>query len=426
MQYLIISFTYKKIDIKAREQLTFDTLKSKIDLCKKILFNDSIHEIILLSTCNRMEIIVATSDSENIESFMLSQISTSLNLETLKEYSNVYVDKNAVLHIFNVASSIDSLVIGETQISGQLKDAFRFSVENSFCATHLSRLFHFAFKCGAVVRTDTNISKHSVSIASIAVLKAKEKLKSLDNESAIVVGSGQMGTIIIKNLMANNCKVIVATRDINRAKNSISIDSDLISYINMDNLKNHLVESKLLFCATSSNVPVITKQMVSNSNIKREWFDISLPRNIDDIELDNLNIYVIDDLKNIANDNIDKRKNELNIANNIINVYVDKFYSWISSLDVNPIIKEMRSKAQNICLEELDKAIKKGFVSKENEENVKKLLHNVFNKFLHSPTILLKQLPDKEHSDTLIESIKVLFELDDEHHMINKYKCEHI
>lgn len=180
MEYIVISFTHKNSDIGTREKLSFNNEIEKESFLKNVTKHQPIHEAILLSTCNRIELIISTSDSKYAAKIGLENfaIHSSLEIEELNNRADIYENESAIHHIFTVASSLDSLVVGETQIAGQLKDAFKFSIEKNFSAQNLSRVLHYAFKCAARVRNATQLGSGSVSVASTAVAQAKQIFKN--------------------------------------------------------------------------------------------------------------------------------------------------------------------------------------------------------------------------------------------------------
>ena len=204
MSYLVISFSHKNLDIKQREKLAFNSDEEKDRFIKKLLDFESTKELVLLSTCNRVEIIAKSSNVKQSSKNIIENLAdySKLNYEFLYDRADIYDNDVAVHHLFSVASALDSLVIGETQIVGQLKDAFRFSQVRNYCDQGISRVMHYAFKCAAQVRTATSLGTGSVSVASTAVAKAKELVGDTKGVKALVIGAGQMSELAVKHLLA--------------------------------------------------------------------------------------------------------------------------------------------------------------------------------------------------------------------------------
>jgi glutamyl-tRNA reductase len=426
MKYIVISFSHKNTNIQIREKLAFNDTQLKENFYKDTLSNKNIYEMILLSTCNRIEIICAVNKLYDCNDFIFSIISKYSNIDQneLEGRADIYEDYGAIDHLFSVASSLDSLVIGETQITGQLKEAFRFAMQNNFCSQHLSRAVHFAFKCAADVRKSTEISKSPVSVASTAVSKAKEIVGSLENQTAIVIGAGEMSQLVIKHLLNNNCKIILVNRNIQKAKELASENKE-IQVEEFCNLKELINKHSILFTATSSNIPIITNNIVDKLQTKRYWFDIAMPRDIDEqIDCQNVNIFAVDDLKDIVSQNINQREESAKIAYKIVGKYNHEFFNWLQTLDITPIIKELKTQEEIIIKEQVQKAIKNGYIPKEYEENIEKLISTSFTKFMHNPRVKLKEISNTPMSDTVVDVVKLLFNLEKETTLLNKYKCE--
>jgi len=384
MHYLVISFSHKNCDIATRERLALSN-SLKDELYKSLLENDIINEVILLSTCNRVEFVGSVKDPYEATETVLSHFNgySQIPIEELEGRADIYEDNGAIHHIFSVASALDSLVIGETQISGQLKEAFRDSFEKGYCSQKLARVMHFAFKCAAAVRNTTDISKNPVSIASAAVSLARDVLENLGGYTAIVVGAGEMGTLAAKHLISSGCNVILVGRDKEKLKALAQRLGGITQYFTMDKLPQLINSYRLLFAATASKEPVIRRDMIEQRDFKRYWFDIAVPRDIEEIDIGNIEVFAVDDLKNIVEKTIAFREAQAKEAYKIVGKFTKEFFSWLQTLSIEPIIREIRERAKEISKEELQKALKKGFVPKEAEGNVYKLLHKIFNRFLN-------------------------------------------
>ncbi len=426
MHYLVVSFSHKNSDIVTREKLALSDEQRRNFVAHEILTKDSINEVIILSTCNRVEIIASSKDPfRSTEAILEILADTSgLSIEELEGRADVYEDNGAVHHIFSVASGLDSLVVGETQIAGQLKDAYKEAYEKGWCAQKLGRVMHYAFKCAKEVRSSTDISKNPVSVASAAVAMAKDKLGALGGFTALVIGAGEMGTLAVKHLLRHGCNVILVGRNEEKTKKvAYEIDSN-IQVAHVRELPRLLNSYRLLFSATSSPKPVITKSMVEPKEFARLWFDMAIPRDIEEIDEPNITIYAVDDLKEIVEKNMAFREEQARVAYKVVGHYVKEFFKWLQTLEIEPIIKEIRARAKEAALAELQKAIKKGYVAKEQQKSIEKLLHNAFNRFLHDPTKRLKAIADEPSADTIVEAIKFFFEIEDEVGL-NRYKCEY-
>jgi glutamyl-tRNA reductase len=428
MYYQVISFSHKNCNQDFREKLAFACDEDKKAFLDELVGFEFIHEAFVISTCNRVEVVMATRDNFASYHSVLGLLSQKDNVEfyDLKANAKRYDDKDAVLHFFSVVSSLDSLVIGESQITGQVKEAFRFSYQNGTCSKRLNRLLSYAIKCAAEVRTVTNISQHPISIASVAVAQAHKLLQdNIQGMKGIVVGSGEMGVLAAKHLLRVGCDVVLISRDKAKVEQIASELGENVKPDTMDNLVKYLNRYRLLFSATASKEPIITKDMIENETLHRIWFDMAIPRDIDDIEFEKLTIYRIDDLRSISNDNHALREEQAIKANEIVQRYKDEFYEWLQVLSIEPVIKQMRLQINDIIDNSLQNAIKKGFVPSEYEANMKKMAQNMFNKFLHTPTKNLRTSSSQKQNASCIEEFKKIFEIDTDMLDMQEYKTKH-
>ena len=408
--YIVISFNYKNSDVATRGKLS--VLPNHYDAFKKY------GEVIMVATCNRIEI-VAFSELVNPILTKISQIS---GVDVQKAF--IYKGKDAIRHIFKVLSSLDSMVVGETQITGQYKEAFLKSYEEGAIRKNLSRLMHYGFKCSKRVRNETNISANPVSVASISVRKAKEVLGDLGGYSAVVIGAGDTSRIMCKHLEKQGVNIILLNRSSERAfalKEEITeVNVDVHS---LDKLDKFINQYRLLFTATSSENPIIHDGIIEEKEFERYWFDLAIPSDIYEIETKNINLFRVDDLKDIADENIKKREQEIEKAQKIVEDCVEEYIDFIKASEITPIIKALRKKAETISKDVIQNAIKKGFITQDNEEEVEKIVYTAFKRFLHNPTITLKENSNDPQIDILISSIKKLFKIDE--NLLDINRCEY-
>jgi glutamyl-tRNA reductase len=428
MYYQVVSFNYKKCDLAIREKLAFKDDNEKKMMLNRLANFDFIHEVFIISTCNRIEIVVATRD--NFATYhailgLLSQ-SSSINFYQLEKLAQRIDDEDAIKHLFSVVSSLDSLVIGESQITGQVKSGFKLSVDNGTAGRKLNRIISYAIKCAAEVRNATEISKNPISIASVAVAQASDIMgDNLAGMTGVVVGAGEMGVLASKHLLRVGCDVVLLGRDIKKIEKIAKELGENVKVDSFDKLSKYINRYRLLFTATSSNEPIITQSMVENIDIKRLWFDMAIPRDIADISVDKLTIYRIDDLQNISASNHAMRQEQALKANEIVERYKDDFYKWLRALSVEPIIKGMREQVSYSIEVELQRAIKKNFVPKEYEENMQKMAEQMFNRFLHNPTVKMRQSSREKEGVSSMDSLKNIFDIDMENVNFKQYKKDH-
>lgn len=430
MRYFIASFTHKNTNIETREKLSFADETLRKDFYERLLAVNEVNEALVISTCNRVEVILSVRSVDDLDAKVLEAISavTDVSLEELEGKGETYIDAAAIHHIFSVVSSLDSLVLGETQIVGQVKDAFSFSYENGYSGQKIARVMHNAFRCSATVRNATDISKNPISVASVAVAKAKEIFGgNLGGYSAVVVGAGEMGELACKHLANAGANLIIVNRNLEKAHElAKTIDQVTVTIEPFSELSKLVNHYRLLFSATGASEPVITHDMIEPTSFERYWFDIAIPRDIEDGDYENISIFAVDDLRTIMHQNLKQREANAQKAYEIVGQFTEEFFKWLQTLSVDPMIKEIRSMARSCSTKELQRAIKKGYVPKEYEKQIEKILHQAFNSFLHQPTTILKNIAEQPQADTVVQSIQLFFGLNTtQRKALDTYKCDY-
>ncbi|EHU8856930.1 glutamyl-tRNA reductase, partial [Campylobacter coli] len=406
-----------------RERLSFSDEAKKNEFLRLLSIHENIEECLVISTCNRVEIVAYVKEA--CAEYIIKSLALLCNVdkESLVQKADIFEDSGAIHHLFSVASSLDSLVVGETQIAGQLKDAFAFALKNNFCAVHLSRAIHSAFKCAAKVRNETQISKNPISVASVAVAKAKELLP-LDGKSAIVIGAGEMGELAAKHLITAGARVIVLNRDMEKARILCERLGVLSECDSLNNLKKYLDEYELFFSATNAPNAIITNSLIDEVSHKRYFFDIAVPRDIYISENEKISVFAVDDLEVVVRKNLALREQEARMAYGIIGRETAEFFRYLNDLALTPIIKAIRLQAKECANKQLQIALDKGYLKHSDEEEARKLIHQVFKAFLHTPTMNLKHLQGKMQSDTVINAMRYIFDLENNLEGLNQYTCE--
>jgi glutamyl-tRNA reductase len=431
MKYLLISYTHKNTDLKTREKLACSSEELLKEFHESFKSLDDVKEVLVLSTCNRVEIFLAVKKYDDLISKVQQKLSklTTATLEEIESKGDVYKAEEAVKHMFLVASSLDSLVIGETQITGQLKDAFRFSFDNGYCGQSIARVMMNSFKCSSAVRSSSYITKNPVSVASVAVAKAKEIFGgNLGGYTGVVVGAGEMGELVAKHLAKNGANVMIVNRNIEKAYElAEKLEGVTVVVEPFSKLKEIVNNYRLLFSATGASGTIITKELVEPTTFERHWFDIAVPRDIEDCSCENIYIYAVDDLKEQVDKNIKEREENAKGAYAIVDKFVEEFYKWLDSLSIEPVIKELRLKAEEASKKELQKAIKKGYIPKELEKTVIKTMQNAFKTFLHTPTKNIKKIAGEPQADVVVQAMQMVFDINIEtKKALNAYKCDYL
>jgi len=425
MDYLLISFSHKNTNIIDRDSISFQDDK-RLELFMNRA-KSYLTEIMILNTCNRVEFFVTTPNLKETIENLHKDISQHSNIEIqqLTEISDVHQKESAIYHLFSVVSSLESLVIGETQIVGQIKDSFKFSFKGGFAGQKISRAIHYGFRCSALVRQNTAISKHKVSIASVAVSKAETVIGNLSGVESLVIGSGEMSRLISQYLSSKGSKVTLINRTKEKAQTIAKEIGGGVEVQNYSEMYKLINSKKLLFTATSSEDPIITKEFIEDVDYQRFWFDLAVPKDIDDCYISSIKIYRVDNLQDEVNKNIVERGDEITASHEIIGKSTVKFFQWINTLSVEPLIKSIYTKAKESIDDEVSKAIEKGHISKEVRENVEKIAEQSVKKLLHGMSKNLKKVANDPSADMIIESINYLFNLGEKKEVRNSYKCDY-
>jgi len=414
MHYLILSFTHKNTTLPIRDKLAYRDDESKKAFMLKALDSPFVNETFVLSTCNRIEVI--TSCNNLVEAakhlFLLLHGHSGISLGELEGRADLLEDQGAIHHLFSVASSLDSLVVGETQIAGQLKEAHRFGVDVGSCGDILSHAVQYAFRCAAEVRNRTHISSKPVSVASVAVAAAKRLLGSLEEKKALVIGSGEMSVIAARTLKNHGAQIALMNRTM--AKIEALAEEVGAKLIPFNRLYDVVGEYDMLFTATASQTPIINEPLRLNTMHTRHWFDMAVPRDIGDQIPDSVRVHRVDDLKNTVDENIMLREGEAKVSFTIVGRYTAEFYTWLKSRNIEPIIKTVYARAEAAAKIEAQRAVAKGFIPPEHATSAEKMAIQALKRYLHPHVSQLRKAADVGDIDTMIESMEFILNLNEE------------
>ncbi len=420
MKILIIGLNHKTAPVEVREKLAFDGPRLEEGLLGLRALPE-VGEAVILSTCNRVELYIGTREEETAKEAVKGFISSFHGIESrLLEGSLYYYDgREAVRHVFRVASSLDSMVVGEPQILGQLKDAFDSALSRKTTGMLLNKLMKKAISVAKRVRTETKIAENAVSISFAAVELAKKIFGDLAGKSVMLLGAGEMAELAAKHLAG------AGVREITVANRTFERGCELAKgfggrAVRFEDFPKEMVHSDIVLCSTGAPTYVVTRpgmQAVMKERRHKPVFmmDISVPRNIDPSinDMDNVYLYDVDDLQGVVDSNVLERKKEAERAEAIIEGELETFQRWLSSLDAVPAIILLREKAEDIKKEELEKLLGRFPELGERERKaVEYMAAAIVNKLIHPPTAALKE--DSEDKETLIATIKRLYGLNGE------------
>ena len=423
MGIVVVGLSHKTAPIEVREKLYFPEATLP-DSLRKLMSYEGIRESLIVSTCNRVEIYASVPDSARGIDLIKQYISEyhGIPREALEGSLYVYPDAQGVRHTFRVASSLDSLVVGEAQILGQLKDAFDIALKTKTTSTILNKLIKKSISVAKRVRTETRLAEGAVSISSAAVELAKKIFGDLAGKTVMLLGAGEMAELAAQHLLGNGVKnIMVANRTFERAEElATEFKGDAIRF---DHFPDALVMVDILICATGASQYVVKRDMVQKVIKDRRhkpifMIDISNPRNIDPEvdKVDNVYLYDIDDLQSKVDVNTEGRAREAAKAEEIVAQEVETYLQWERGLDAVPTIVDLREKVEDVRKRELDKAMGSlNDLSDDQKRAVEIMSQAIVNKLLHAPLVVLKQAAAAPGSgDNTITIARKLFNLDRE------------
>ncbi len=416
---ILIGLNHNTAPVELREKIAFSDpeLKQALLSLKK---KQDINEAFILSTCNRVEILAAVSDIQSaiksIEEFFSEK---NIDFNKIKKNFYTYSDEKAVKHVFMVSAGLDSMILGEPQILGQLKEAYRAAVEQKTSGPILNRLIHKAFFTAKKIRTETGIGSHAVSISYAAVELAKKIFGEIEDKTLLLIGAGEMAELAVEHLKGNRLTdIYVANRTF---KNGVELAKKFGGRaLKLQEISGALEIVDIVIASTAASQLIISAKEVKNViRLRRNrpifFIDIAVPRNIDpDINgVANSYLYDIDDLRGVIEENKDLRNKEAVKAERIVEEAVIIFLKWYESLDINQVISALKSKLDGIGEAELKKTL--ASLKHLSEQDIKALsvmTSSFVNKVLYDPILFLKSAGCKEDKTAYLDFTKKIFHLD--------------
>jgi glutamyl-tRNA reductase len=418
-EIVLLGINHKTAPVELRECIAFSGDES-ITALKTLHRKPDINEVLLFSTCNRVELLFVTDDKTRTISATKDFIAeyNKIPLEQFDDALYIHEGNEAVRHVFRVASSLDSMMVGEPQILGQIKEAYRMATEMKSSGVILNRLLHRTFFVAKRIRTETGIGDHAVSISYAAVELGRKIFGNLAGKSVLLVGAGEMAELAVEHLIRNKAsEIYVANRTF---ENGVELAKKYNGKpIRFEEITNFLESTDIIISSTGSPEFVITRDQVKTIIRKRRnrpifFIDIAVPRDIDPRvnRLTNSYVYDIDDLQGVVDDNIEDRQHEAIKGERIIDEAVISFRQWYDSLEVVPTIIALRNKMESIAAAEIQKTLKSNNIPEESVSAIQRMTGALINKILHDPTIFLKNNGMVEDKSLYIDIIRRLFKLD--------------
>ena len=416
-----IGMNHESAPVELRECLANDSENSGHVLAA-MRESEYIREGIFISTCNRVEALFTTDKPEEAQKSIISVLSRIGDISEEIFMSNIYIhkDSEALKHIFRVASSLDSMVVGEPQILGQIKDAYHqaASVEKT-TGVILNRLMHRAFHVAKRVKTETGISEAAVSISYAAVELAKKIFYGLKGRKVLLIGAGEMAELAARHLMSNGVdSLIVANRSFDRAVQVADLFKGKAVFF--EEIESYLLEVDIVISSTASLEYVISNDLVRHSLRKRRnrplfFIDIAVPRDVDPTvnDLENIYLYDIDDLKEVVKENSAQRQEEALKAERIVQEEVIRFEKWLKTLDVVPTIVALKEKAETIRKVEMEKSLSAlAELTPSQIKAIETLTVSLAEKIVNDPILTLKDKAGRRSRDIYLDMARKLFGLD--------------
>lgn len=422
MNIAVVGLSHKTAPVEVREKLSIpETLceKAIAQLCSY----PHIEEVSILSTCNRLEIYLVTSETEQGIREVCQFLSdhSKLPVQSLRPYLFTLLHQDAVMHLMRVSSGLDSLVLGEGQILAQVKHCHKLGQQHQGIGRILNQLFKQALTAGKRVRTETSIGTGAVSISSAAVELAQIKVQNLASCRVGILGAGKMSRLLVQHLLSKGAvNISILNRSVERAKELAKQFPDAELHLHpLSDMASVIANSDLLFTSTASTEPLLDRsklEMILAPGQHLMLFDISVPRNVDaDVNsLPHVQVFNVDDLKAVVAQNQEARRQMAMEAESLLDEEVEAFDLWWRSLETVSTISSLREKVETIRTQELEKALSRlgSEFAEKHQEVIEALTRGIVNKILHDPMVQLRAQQDIEARRKAMQTLTMLFNLE--------------
>lgn len=413
----LIGINHKTAAVELREALAF-TAEETNNALRSLIDSEDIREAMIFSTCNRMEILFIPAHENGVQS-MISFLSGYKNIPVSRFQDALYIYRggDAIKHLFRVASSLDSMILGEPQILGQVKAAYRSTITTKSSGVIINRLMHKAFSIAKKVRRETGIGDNAVSISYAAIELANKIFSDLSERSVMLLGAGEMAELAVEHLISHGVKkIVVANRTFENAV--VLAEKFNGKAVKFEEREQQLQDVDIIVSSTGATEYVLTASHVKSIMSLRKnrplfFIDIAVPRDIDPAinKIDNAYLYDIDDLQNIVDDNMDERKKEAIKGERLVEEAVIKFQRWLASLDVVPTIVAIREKIENITESETEKTLSGLNLGQHEEEAIKRMIKAITSKIMHDPIRFLKNTGDHRDDAFYLNAAREIFNI---------------
>lgn len=422
MNIVLVGLNHKTAPIEIREHFSMTEARMGEALCR-LKSDPQVEECVIVSTCNRVEVCAVVRETrpgfEALSSF-LTQYPSGLPAEKITPCLYLYSATDCIRHLFRVAASIDSMVIGEPQILGQVKDAFDQAMLHKTTGVILNKVFKKTLSVAKRIRTETKIAENAVSISYAAVELAKKIFGQLSEHSVLLIGAGEMAELAARHFVNHHVRsMAIANRSLERAVELAHTFGGVP--VAFDDFMAQMVESDIVLCSAGAphyliGVEEVARVITARQNRPIFFIDISVPRNIDPAVngLDNVFLYDIDDLKFSVETNLRMREQEVLKAEEIVVEEAERLSRWFKSLDAVPMIVALKDRAEEICRTEIEKAFDRvGASTPAQREALSGLTTSIVNKLLHDPLTVLKEEAGSANGNMVLEVARKLFHLEE-------------
>ncbi|MEH1896241.1 MAG: glutamyl-tRNA reductase [Nostoc sp.] len=424
MNIAVVGLSHKTAPVEVREKLSIPEPQIESAIAQLASY-PHIDEVAILSTCNRLEIYIVTSEADQgireITQFLAEY--SKLPVISLRQHLFMLLHDDAVMHVMRVAGGLDSLVLGEGQILAQVKTTHKLGQQYNGIKTILNRLFKQALTAGKRVRTETSIGTGAVSISSAAVELAQIKVANLAACRVVILGAGKMSRLLVQHLLSKGAvQISIVNRSRDRAQELAKLfPQQQIQIHPLSEMMTVIADSDLVFTSTSATEPILDRaklEMVLEVQRSLMLFDISVPRNVhaDVNELENVQAFNVDDLKAVVAQNYESRRKIAQEAEKLLEEEVEAFDIWWRSLETVTTISCLRNKVETIREQELEKALSRlgSEFAEKHQEVIEALTRGIVNKILHDPMVQLRSQQDVEARRRCMQTLQMLFNLDAE------------
>lgn len=423
MPLFFVGLNHRTAPVEIRERLAVPTHEIEgflRQLADSVCPNSSISEVAIISTCNRFEVYGRAADCSRAIGHLCEALANlrSVPLDVIFSHSTRGFDEAAVRHLCSVAAGLDSMILGEPQILGQVTEAYQLAVGCGTAGPVLAALFRKAIECGKRARSETGISEHAVSVSHVAVELAKQIFGSLGNCSVLLIGAGEMAELAARNLAANGAgRLLVVNRSRDRAE-GLAREFGGIAY-GWEDLGLALMKADIVVCSAGAPHAILHQDTLERAMVLRRQrplflIDIAVPRNVDSAvrKIPNVYLYDIDDLQSVVQANLVQREREVPRVQAIVRESTAEFITWVRSLDVAETIHDLRTLADQIRDDEVARALRRlGPLSEREEQIVRLLGHRIVSKLLHRPTVRLKEFAQNGDGHKYADALRDLFGL---------------